>query len=239
MFNEWIMRSKTLNQAFENITSGFVNYLPFERCALFAYSSTDQSGFGLYGYQLNNEEIKNINENIDGLPLIKNYIQRLQLLGGHIKNLPPIYVSEASEGLPIKYVKQFQLESIVIAPIYVPSESKLIGAAILDQGPGKPFKISNEIFTTVMKFGQSAGEILAKFGGGRPKFPKASETSHLSPREIEVLKLVAEGASTYEAAKKLHLSEYTVRDYVSTVLQKLNAKNRTEAIVKAIRDGII
>lgn len=64
-------------------------------------------------------------------------------------------------------------------------------------------------------------------------------TPHLSPREIEVLKLVAEGASTYEAAKRLHLSEYTVRDYVSAILQKMNAKNRTEAIVKAIRDGII
>ncbi|BDG37109.1 response regulator transcription factor [Saccharococcus caldoxylosilyticus] len=239
LFDQWIMRAKTLHQAFEYISSGFVNYLPFERCALFAYSSANESGFGLYGYQLNNEEIKNIHENINGLPLIKNYMQRLQLLGGHITNLPPIYVSEAAEGLPIKYVKQFQLESIVIAPIYVPSESKLIGAAILDQGPGKPFNISSDIFTAVMKFGQSAGEILAKFGGDRPEFPQAAATPHLSPREIEVLKLVAEGASTYEAAKRLHLSEYTVRDYVSTILQKMNAKNRTEAIVKAIRDGII
>lgn len=237
LFDQWIMRAKSLHQAVEYISSGFVAYLPFERCALFAYSSTNESGFGLYGYQLDNNQIKSIHEHIDSLPVIKQYIQQLQLLGRHMTNAPPIYVPRASQGLPAKYVKQFQLESIVIAPIYVPSENRLIGAAILDCGPRTPFQLSNDIYTAVMKFGQSAGEILAKFSGGRPEI--APSTPHLSPREIEVLKLVAEGASTYEAAKRLHLSEYTVRDYVSAILQKMNAKNRTEAIVKAIRDGII
>ncbi|MBB6282627.1 response regulator transcription factor [Geobacillus subterraneus] len=237
LFDRWIMRAKSLQQAVEYISSGFVAYLPFERCALFAYSSENESGFGLYGYKLDNEQIKNIRENINALPLIKQYVQQLQLLGSHIANVPPIYLSDAAEGLPAKYVEQFQLESIVIAPIYAPSENRLIGAAILDQGPGRPFTLSSDIFTAVMKFGQSAGEVLAKFSGGRPEL--VPSTPHLSPREIEVLKLVAEGASTYEAAKRLHLSEYTVRDYVSAILQKMNAKNRTEAIVKAIRDGII
>lgn len=237
LFDRWIMRAKSLQQAVEYISSGFVAYLPFERCALFAYSSTNESGFGLYGYKLDNEQIKNIRENINALPLIKQYVQQLQLLGNHMANVPPIYLPDAAEGLPVKYVKQFQLESIVIAPIYAPSESRLIGAAILDQGPGRPFTLSSDMFTAVMKFGQSAGEVLAKFSSGRPEL--VPSTPHLSPREIEVLKLVAEGASTYEAAKQLHLSEYTVRDYVSAILQKMNAKNRTEAIVKAIRDGII
>ncbi|MEW5320965.1 response regulator transcription factor [Geobacillus thermoleovorans] len=237
LFDQWIMRAKSLHEAIEYISSGFVAYLPFERCALFAYSSADESGFGLYGYQLDNNQIKSIHEHIDRLPIIKQYIQRLQWLGRHMTNVPPIYVPRASQGLPAKYVEQFQLESIVIAPIYVPSESRLIGAAILDCGPGTSFQLSNDIYTAVMKFGQSAGEMLAKFSGGRPELVQS--TPHLSPREIEVLKLVAEGASTYEAAKRLHLSEYTVRDYVSAILQKMNAKNRTEAIVKAIRDGII
>ncbi|QIZ68661.1 response regulator transcription factor [Geobacillus subterraneus] len=237
LFDRWIMRAKSLQQAIEYIASGFVAYLPFERCALFAYSSANESGFGLYGYRLDNDKIKNIHESINGLPLIKQYVQQLQLLGRHMTNVPPIYMADAAEGLPAKYVEQFQLESIVIAPIYSPSESRLIGAALLDQGPGQPFALSSDIFTAVMKFGQSAGEVLAKFGGGRPELIQPAP--HLSPREIEVLKLVAEGASTYEAAKRLHLSEYTVRDYVSAILQKMNAKNRTEAIVKAIRDGII
>ncbi|PWA13032.1 DNA-binding response regulator [Pueribacillus theae] len=238
LFNEWIMRSKTLNEALENITSGFVNYLPFKRCGLFSYSNTEQIGFGLYGHHLNTELIQKINEDINNLPIIKKSLQKLQLLGERIKKVHPIYMAEASGGLPIQYVQQFELKSIVIAPIYVPSESKLIGAAFLDQGPGQQFEVSRDTYTTLMKFGQSAGEILAKFGAVNRK-NTSNGLTHLSSREIEVLKLVAEGASTIEAADQLHLSEYTVRDYISTIMQKMNAKNRTEAIVKAIRSGII
>jgi DNA-binding NarL/FixJ family response regulator len=51
--------------------------------------------------------------------------------------------------------------------------------------------------------------------------------------------LIAEGASINEAAQQLHLSSYTVRDYVSIIIQKLAAKNRTDAAVKAIRMKLI
>ncbi|RKO62259.1 response regulator transcription factor [Caldibacillus debilis] len=50
---------------------------------------------------------------------------------------------------------------------------------------------------------------------------------------------MAEGLSTFEAAVQLNLSEYTVRDYVSAIMQKMNVKNRTEAVAKAIREGLI
>lgn len=239
LFNEWIMRSKTYNEALDNITSGFVNYLPFERCALFAYSNDDQSGFGLNAHSLNSDEIKQINVDLDHVPFIKKYIQKLELLGTNAKNVQPLYVSKAAAGLPSEYVEQFDLASIVIVPIYVASESKLLGAAIIDQGPRKTFKLSRETFLALMRFGHSAGEVLVKFVPNPSRFSKNIGELRLSPREIQVLELIAEGKSTNEAAQKLHLSEYTVRDYVSTIMQKMEAKNRTEAIVKAIREGII
>ncbi|HET7579542.1 MAG TPA: response regulator transcription factor [Bacillales bacterium] len=239
LFNEWIMRSQSLNEALENVTSGFVNYLPFERCALFAYSTTDQSGFGLFAHQLNKDAIREIKEDVNTIPLIQKNLQQFQQLGGDLKNLQPIYISEAAQGLPDQYVRQFQLESVVIAPIFVPSGSRLIGAAILDQGPGKKFKVSRGTFTALMKFGQSAGEILAKYGGDPSESSPPAQSPHLSPREMDVLKLMAEGASTSEAADSLNLSEYTVRDYISAIMQKMNARNRTEAVVKAIRGGMI
>lgn len=37
----------------------------------------------------------------------------------------------------------------------------------------------------------------------------------------------------------MNLSEYTVRDYISSIMQKMNVKNRTEAVAKAIREGVI
>ncbi|MED4301368.1 LuxR C-terminal-related transcriptional regulator [Geobacillus stearothermophilus] len=53
------------------------------------------------------------------------------------------------------------------------------------------------------------------------------------------MKLLADGASTSEAAEQLYLSEFTVRDYISSALRKLRAKNRTEAVAKALRLGLI
>jgi DNA-binding NarL/FixJ family response regulator len=67
----------------------------------------------------------------------------------------------------------------------------------------------------------------------------SSQMISFPPREIEILKLLADGASTSEAACQLYLSEFAVRDYISNMMKKLNAKNRTEAVAKAIRMGII
>lgn len=238
MFNENIMRSKTLAEAVEQISVGFIKFLPFERCALFSYSMNEQMGFGLFGKHLDNKAIQSITEDINNLPIIQNYLQLLEHLGRNNNFIQPIFIKDAAAGFPKEYVEQFQLGSIVIAPIFTTSTNKLLGAAILDQGPGKYFKAPKETFSALLKFGQSAGELLSRFYSTTSEQQK-SGTKHFSPREIEVLKLMADGASTNEAANKLNLSEYTVRDYVSTIMQKMEAKNRTEAVAKAIREGFI
>ncbi|HLR62033.1 MAG TPA: response regulator transcription factor [Lentibacillus sp.] len=239
MFNETIMRSADYNEAVENITAGFVNYLPFERCALFSFSVHEQTGFGLFGHRLDNQAIQNITEDISQLPLVQDNLQLVQLFGSTMDYLQPIYVKEASAGFPDQYVKQFDLRSVVIAPIFVSSNNKLFGAAILDQGAGNYFKVEQETFTALLKFGQSAGEILSKFYDQHRGHSKKSASLHLSPRELEVMKLMADGASTSEAAGNLNLSEYTVRDYISAIMQKMEARNRTEAVARAIREGLI
>jgi two-component system response regulator DesR len=59
----------------------------------------------------------------------------------------------------------------------------------------------------------------------------------LTPREIEVLRLTAGGASTMEIAAQLYLSVGTVRNYLTTILTKLNARNRVDAIRIATEAG--
>ena len=61
----------------------------------------------------------------------------------------------------------------------------------------------------------------------------------LSDREIEVLQLMAEGLTNAEIGMQVHLSEGTIRNYISTILGKLQAKDRTQAVVTAIRHGLI
>lgn len=60
----------------------------------------------------------------------------------------------------------------------------------------------------------------------------------LSEREVEVLALVAEGKTNAEIAERLILSEKTVRNHVSTILEKLEVTNRIEAATYAVRNHI-
>jgi len=60
----------------------------------------------------------------------------------------------------------------------------------------------------------------------------------LTPRELETLKLIARGMSNQEIAVELHVHERTVAKYVSSVLEKLQLANRTQAALYAIREGL-
>lgn len=61
----------------------------------------------------------------------------------------------------------------------------------------------------------------------------------LSDRELDVLRLLARGLSNADIAKRLFLSEGTVRNYVSAVLTKLDVADRTQAAVLALRYGLV
>ncbi|HNR01147.1 MAG TPA: response regulator transcription factor [Anaerolineaceae bacterium] len=61
----------------------------------------------------------------------------------------------------------------------------------------------------------------------------------LSPREIEILKIVATGASNREIAQQLFISEGTVKNHLSSILNKLGVRDRMQAILKAKEYGII
>jgi len=60
----------------------------------------------------------------------------------------------------------------------------------------------------------------------------------LNPRELEVLRLLANGRSNSEIATQLFLSEGTVRNYVSGIFTKLGVTDRTQAAVIALRHGL-
>jgi two-component system, NarL family, response regulator YdfI len=61
----------------------------------------------------------------------------------------------------------------------------------------------------------------------------------LSQRESDVLALMAEGAGNKEIAARLHISEHTVKFHVSSILNKLGAATRTEAVARGYKEGLI
>ncbi|TDD11903.1 response regulator transcription factor [Nonomuraea deserti] len=70
-------------------------------------------------------------------------------------------------------------------------------------------------------------------GGG------AAPAQELTGRELEVLRLVAEGYANREIARALFLAEGTVKNHVSTILLKLDARDRTNAVLRALHEGIL
>jgi DNA-binding NarL/FixJ family response regulator len=64
-------------------------------------------------------------------------------------------------------------------------------------------------------------------------------TAELSDREIEVLKLIANGKDNAEIARDLYISPKTVKNHISNILMKLQIENRIQAAVYAVRSGLV
>jgi DNA-binding NarL/FixJ family response regulator len=82
-----------------------------------------------------------------------------------------------------------------------------------------------------------AGKLLNQYKH-QVKQPASSVISNLTTREREVLGLLAKGLSNEDIAKRLFLSEGTVRNYISFILAKLNVTDRTQAAILAVQNGI-
>ena len=67
----------------------------------------------------------------------------------------------------------------------------------------------------------------------------ASLAEPLTPREVEVLGMLAEGQSNKAIAHRLGISEHTVKFHVTSIMGKLDAGSRTEAVTRGIRQGLI
>ena len=70
--------------------------------------------------------------------------------------------------------------------------------------------------------------------------PQAAATaSPLSAREVEVLQLVTDGCSPVEVGQRLFVSQKTVKNHLASIYAKLGARDRTDAVVRALRLGLV
>lgn len=84
---------------------------------------------------------------------------------------------------------------------------------------------------------QIAHVVLRHFGSPSPVPPPSDNP--LTPREMEILRLVADGVGNQEIAQRLYLGLGTVKGHVRDILEKLSASDRTQAAVTALRRGLI
>lgn len=82
-----------------------------------------------------------------------------------------------------------------------------------------------------------AQKMLTTFEGIRDE--DAEITPHLTERELEVIKALAQGMSNKQIAQSLHISEKTVRNHASNIYKKLHIYDRTQAVIYAVRRGLV
>jgi DNA-binding NarL/FixJ family response regulator len=80
--------------------------------------------------------------------------------------------------------------------------------------------------------------LIERFAGAVPT-PPPPALGELTPRELEVLRLVARGLSNAEIAAELVLSEHTAKTHVAHILDKLDLRDRVQAVVLAYESGIV
>jgi DNA-binding NarL/FixJ family response regulator len=69
--------------------------------------------------------------------------------------------------------------------------------------------------------------------------PLDDDDRNITKREEEVLQHIADGCSTPEVAERLYISQKTVKNHLASIYQKLDARDRTQAVLQAVRMGIV
>lgn len=97
--------------------------------------------------------------------------------------------------------------------------------------------LSGALNGAVILSGKVASCLMAELGGATPTSSGAGVDA-LTEREHEVLALLVDGLSNEEIGRRLHLSEPTVKKYLGSIMAKLHVKNRVQAAVYGVRQGI-
>ncbi len=192
-------------------------YFSYKRCVFYAYVPWSNEFYGVIGAEL----------------------PKVQSMKGHIteqnaifSSRKPIYLKDPKNYIKEEHIQLFNLSSVIFIPII--QQDQLFGWLTFDQ-LGEEFDCAKDELALLEEVGKRLGLFLSRKG---EKIEQASEL-HLTERESMILGLLAEGHNNKKIAGLLFLSEHTVRDYVSSLMTKLKAKNRTQVVASAFRLGLL
>jgi two-component system, NarL family, response regulator LiaR len=115
-------------------------------------------------------------------------------------------------------------------------KSGALGYLLKDSSPQELLDAIREVYHGESSLHPTIARKLIRELSNPPNLPPAEEP--LTEREVEVLRLVAQGLSNEEIGVRLFISERTVRTHVSNILGKLHLANRTQAALYALREGL-
>lgn len=144
----------------------------------------------------------------------------------------PVLVFGVLGGLLMMGLKAIEYHYLVMQyPVEI--FGTMVAAVFVTLGVWLGFTITKKPETVVVK--EFVGEPPAQFR----RNDSAVERVGLTPRELQVLELIAAGLSNKEISERIHLSENTIKTHLSRVFEKLGARRRTQAVQAAKELGIL
>ena len=120
--------------------------------------------------------------------------------------------------------------------VFAAIKAGAMGYLLKDSSPQKILKSIREVFQGITSIEPRIAKKLMREIQRSSDSPPTEEP--LTIREMEVIRLIAEGLSNQDIAERLVISERTVRTHVTNILGKLHLANRTQAALYAIREGL-
>ncbi|MGG4268177.1 response regulator transcription factor [Peribacillus simplex] len=215
-----ISHQKNVENKAQMIVKGCVDFFSFQRASLFSYSCLTGVGEGICACT---------SEDTFSLHNVKEKIHDIYPIHQAVIHNKPIYltIQQAKSSIPAKYVKRFSISSLAIIPMIV--NDMVIGFVLVDPIQANKSVTKNDL----MKLSHYLNLAVSSTSDYAPL------TYLLSKRETEVLQYLANGLGLKQMAPKMSVSEFTVRDYISSAIRKLGVNHRTEAVAVAIRHKLI
>jgi len=194
----------------------------------------------------NQENLEIVGEAVDGLEAIKKAEETAPDVIVMDLNMPRCSGLEATQAL------QAKMPQVNILVLTVSDSEADLFAAIKFGATGYLLKNTEpeELVQAIFYIAQGgviitpimAAKLLAEFKDletGAERKPAQEAEANLSPREDEVLRLVAQGATNKEIADSLFISENTVKTHLRNIMDKLHLANRSQAAAYAVKKGLV
>lgn len=215
--NKLLIRSSRVHE-FAHILKKCEEFFSYKRCVFYAYIPWSNQVYGVIGAEL---------------PKVQSMKGQLSSRETTIFNAQKaIFLKDPKGYVKDEHIELFNLSSVIFVPIV--NKQQVFGWLTFDQ-LGEWFDCSKEELDFLEEVGNRLGLYLSRSG----ESTSGSSNLHLTERESEILDLLAEGYDNKKMGEILYLSEHTVRDYISSLMTKLKAKNRTQVVAYAFRYGIL
>ena len=161
------------------------------------------------------------NTELDVIIIDSNSIRDLSL--GPISEATIVLLSDVHDARPVARLLRIGVRAILSR----------------ESDPDNVLLAINAVYDGLVLLNPATAESLAAVYGDQPLEDEDVGSEEITSRETEVLRMLAEGLANKEIGVRLGISEHTVKFHISSILDKLGASTRTEAVTLGIRRGLI